>query len=65
MGLEWNDLFAALAIVCVVEGMMPFLNPSGTKRMLSKIAAMGEREMRIVGLFSMLVGLGVLYAVRS
>ena len=28
--------FAALAIVCIIEGIMPFLNPSGMKRLLSQ-----------------------------
>ncbi len=56
---------AALAIVCVIEGVMPFLSPSGTKRLLTRMAAMEEREMRIVGLVSMLVGLAILYLVRS
>ena len=65
MGFDWSDLLAALAIVCIIEGVMPFINPSGTKRLLTRMAAMEEREMRIVGLVSMLVGLAILYLVRS
>jgi uncharacterized protein YjeT (DUF2065 family) len=65
VGFQWSDLLAALAIVCVIEGVMPFINPSGMKRLLSRMAAMEEREMRIVGLVSMLVGVAVLYLVRS
>lgn len=65
MGLDWTDLFAALAIVCIIEGIMPFINPSGTKRLLARMVSMEEREMRIVGLVSMLVGLAILYLVRS
>ena len=56
---------AALAIVCIIEGVMPFLNPAGMKRLLNRMAAMEEREMRIIGLVSMLVGLAILYLVRS
>jgi uncharacterized protein YjeT (DUF2065 family) len=63
--LDWSDLLAALAIVCIIEGVMPFINPSGMKRLLSRMASMEEREMRIVGLVSMLVGLAILYLVRS
>jgi len=44
---------------------MPFLNPAGMKRLLNRMAAMEEREMRIIGLVSMLVGLAILYLVRS
>ena len=56
---------AALAIVCVIEGVVPFLSPTGMKRLLTRMAAMEERKMRIVGLLSMLVGLAILYLVRS
>ena len=63
--MDWSDLLAALAIVCIIEGVMPFINPSGMKRLLSRMASMEEREMRIVGLVSMLVGLAILYLVRS
>jgi uncharacterized protein YjeT (DUF2065 family) len=65
VGLDWTDLFAALAIVCIIEGIMPFINPSATRRLLARMAAVDEREMRIVGLVSMLVGLAILYMVRS
>jgi uncharacterized protein YjeT (DUF2065 family) len=65
VGFDWSDLLAALAIVCIIEGVMPFLNPAGMKRLLNRMAAMEEREMRIIGLVSMLVGLAILYLVRS
>ena len=65
MGLDWTDFFAALAIVCIIEGMMPFLNPTGMKRLLAKLSSMEERELRLGGLFSMAVGLAILFLVRS
>ncbi|HXL97994.1 MAG TPA: DUF2065 domain-containing protein [Steroidobacteraceae bacterium] len=65
MGLDWTDLLAALAIVCIIEGIMPFINPSAVKRLLARMASMEERELRVAGLVSMLVGLAILYLVRS
>jgi hypothetical protein len=65
VALDWTDLLAALAIVCIIEGILPFINPAGMKRVLSRMAAVEEREMRIMGLASMLVGLLVLFLVRS
>jgi uncharacterized protein len=65
VGLDWTDLFAALAIVCIIEGIMPFINPSAMKRLLARMASVEEREMRIAGLVSMLAGLAILYIVRS
>jgi uncharacterized protein YjeT (DUF2065 family) len=63
--LDWTDLLAALAIVCIIEGIMPFINPPAMKRLLARMATMEEREMRIFGLASMLLGLAILYMVRS
>ena len=65
MGLDWTDFFAALAIVFIIEGIMPFLNPQGMKRLLARLAALEERELRLGGLFSMAVGLVILFLVRS
>jgi hypothetical protein len=59
-----SDLFAALALFLVLEGMAPFLNPRGMKRALAYLLEVGDRELRIAGLSSMLVGLGILYLVR-
>ncbi len=65
MGLDWTDLFAALAIVCIIEGIMPFINPGGMKRLLTRIASLEDRDMRVAGLVSMAVGLTILFLVRS
>jgi len=65
VGLDWTDLFAALAIVCIIEGVMPFINPQGVKRLLGRLASMEERELRLGGFFSMAVGLVILFLVRS
>jgi len=59
-----SDLFAALALFLVLEGMAPFLNPRGMKRALALLLEVGDRELRVAGLSSMLVGLGILYLVR-
>jgi len=64
VSVNWDDLLAALAIVCVIEGVMPFVNPNGVRRLFLKLSAFEERELRIGGLASMIVGLIVLYLVR-
>ena len=63
--LDLTDLFAALAIVCIIDGVMPFINPAGMKRLLARIAALEEREIRVAGLISMAIGLAILFVVRS
>jgi uncharacterized protein len=59
-----SDLLAALALFFVLEGIVPFLNPGGMKRALEKLLAIGDRELRIAGLGSMLVGVAILFLVR-
>ena len=64
MHLNWSELFAALAIASIIEGMLPFLNPPALRRVLQRLVAMEDRELRLGGLFSMPVGLIVLYLAR-
>ena len=59
-----SDLGAALALVFVLEGIFPFLSPGGTKRALARILAFGDREVRIAGLGSMLVGVVLLFLIN-
>jgi uncharacterized protein len=61
---RFTDLAAALALLLVIEGILPFLNPSGMKRALARLASTGDRELRIAGLGSMLVGVLILFLVR-
>jgi uncharacterized protein YjeT (DUF2065 family) len=64
MGVVWNDLLAALALVLVIEGMVPFLNPQSLRRMLETVSQLDDRTLRITGLVSMLCGVVLLYIVR-
>jgi len=64
VSVQWSDLIAALALFLVLEGITPFLNPRGMKRAMARLLEVGDRELRIAGLGSMLVGLAVLYLVR-
>ncbi|KAB7628357.1 DUF2065 domain-containing protein [Alkalilimnicola sp. S0819] len=60
----WQDLFSALALVLVLEGIMPFLSPDGLRRSLLGIARLDDRVLRVMGLGSMLLGALLLYLVR-
>ncbi|MDD3518269.1 MAG: DUF2065 domain-containing protein [Chromatiales bacterium] len=61
----WNDLLAALALLLVIEGILPFLNPGGFRQTLAQIAQMPERLLRQIGLASMILGALLLYWVRG
>lgn len=60
----WQQLFIAFALVLVIEGMMPFLNPRGMKQMMQTMASMDDKTLRIFGFVSMVLGLVLLYTVN-
>lgn len=64
MSLSLTDLLAALGLFLVLEGMAPFLNPQGVKRAFTRLLEVRDRELRIAGLGSMLVGIIILFLVR-
>jgi uncharacterized protein YjeT (DUF2065 family) len=57
----WDSLFIALALILIIEGILPFLNPAGLRKSLLLITQMDDRTMRIGGLVSMLAGIALLY----
>lgn len=63
MQFNWSALGAAFALYLVLEGIMPFINPQGLKRALLALTQMGDRQLRVAGLLSMLTGLALLHFV--
>jgi len=45
----------------VIEGLMPFVNPTVFRRALLQMATMKDQQLRMIGLFSMIVGVVLLY----
>jgi hypothetical protein len=60
----WQDLWVALSLVLVIEGLMPFLSPSRLRDTLQAMAELDDRTLRIIGLVSMVSGVLMLYLVR-
>ncbi len=60
----WNDLWVAIALMLVLEGIVPFLSPDALRRMLVTVAQMDNRALRVAGLVNMLAGVGLLYLVH-
>jgi uncharacterized protein YjeT (DUF2065 family) len=60
----WNELWIAVALMLVIEGIVPFMSPDTVRRMIVAMAQLDDRSMRIAGLLSMLAGLGLLYLVH-
>ncbi|HUJ54259.1 MAG TPA: DUF2065 domain-containing protein [Steroidobacteraceae bacterium] len=62
--MNLTDLLAALGLILVLEGIAPFVNPQAVKRALARILQVSDRELRIVGLGSMLIGVVILFVAR-
>jgi uncharacterized protein YjeT (DUF2065 family) len=60
----WQVLPAAIALVFIVEGMLPFISPNRWRAMLAMAAQMDDRMIRNIGLGSMLFGVVILYLVH-
>lgn len=52
---------AALGLMLVLEGLMPFLFPAVWRETLSKLAQLQDGQIRFVGLTLMLSGLLLIY----
>jgi uncharacterized protein len=60
----WHDLLVAFALVLVIEGILPFLNPGAWRRMMLMLSQMDNRTLRFAGLSSMTLGVILLYLLR-
>ncbi|HET7586945.1 MAG TPA: DUF2065 domain-containing protein [Gammaproteobacteria bacterium] len=60
----WKELLIAVALVLVIEGVMPFLNPAGLRRTLALLTEIDDRYIRAAGLSSMLAGVVLLYVIH-
>jgi uncharacterized protein YjeT (DUF2065 family) len=57
----WRDLAGALGLMLVLEGIGPFLSPEAMRRVFDQATRLDDTTLRIVGLCSMLIGIGFLY----
>ena len=60
----WHDLIVAVALLLVIEGILPFLNPQGLRRALLVLSQMNDNTLRFVGLTCMVAGCLILYLVN-
>lgn len=60
----WHDLLIAIALLLIIEGIFPFLNPEGLKRTMLMISQLTDHQLRFAGITSMLLGLLLLYLVK-
>ncbi|MCH9829915.1 MAG: DUF2065 domain-containing protein [Pseudomonadota bacterium] len=60
----WDDLLRALALVLVIEGLMPFAFPGRWRQILLRMASLDDKQMRTAGLIAMVAGIVLLQLVQ-
>lgn len=60
-----DDLWAALCLVAVLEGLILFAAPGAWKRAMSHLATLPEPQLRRIGAAVLALGLASLWWVRG
>ena len=56
----WTLLLGALALMLVIEGLLPFLSPAAWRRVFERATRLTDGQIRFLGLSSMIAGLAML-----
>jgi uncharacterized protein YjeT (DUF2065 family) len=55
-----QSLFLALALMLILEGLMPLLMPAAWRETFKRLMAFSDGQLRFIGLSSVLIGLVLL-----
>lgn len=59
------NLLAALGLMLILEGMLPFFSPAMWRQAFSRMIELSDGQLRFVGLGSMLIGLALFALIKS
>ncbi|MBI3900250.1 MAG: DUF2065 domain-containing protein [Gammaproteobacteria bacterium] len=59
-----HDLAVALALVLVLEGLLPFASPPMLRQALDAMSQLTDSQLRLMGFVSMLLGVLLLFLVN-
>ncbi|MEK6596134.1 MAG: DUF2065 domain-containing protein [Pseudomonadota bacterium] len=59
----WETFLIAIALMLILEGMLPFLSPQTWREAFRKLTEINDSQIRFIGLTSMLIGLALLLIV--
>lgn len=60
----WSDLLVVIALVLVLEGIIPFLAPEKFKQAMAQLSQLSGQALRIIGFVSMTLGIIFLYIIK-
>ena len=61
--MNWHDLLNAIALLLILEGILPFVSPESLKKVYKAMMQTPESSLRMIGLASIVAGLVLLYLV--
>ena len=59
-----NTLLTALALMLVIEGILPFVAPALWREAFRRVTELSDGQLRFIGLGSMLAGVLLLVLIR-
>ena len=63
--MAWTELVTAIALVFIIEGLLPFASPGRYRQMVAQVVGMSDNAIRVVGLVLIMIGLIVFTIVRN
>jgi len=60
----WKELFIAFALLLVIEGILPFINPNTWRKSLEQTSKLNNNTVRLIGFLSMMSGVILLYLIQ-
>ena len=63
--MYWTEILTAIALVLIIEGMLPFIGPGKYKQLVAQVAQLSDNQLRTFGLSAMIAGLLLLFFVRN
>ncbi|MBN6149342.1 DUF2065 family protein [Xanthomonas sp. AmX2] len=64
METSMRDLFAALCLIAVLEGLVLLVAPDAWRRMAVQLLSLPTRQVRVFGAVTLVLGLLALWIVR-
>lgn len=60
-----SDLIVAIGLVFVIEGLLYAAFPNAMRKMIEDITKLPETNIRTMGLFAVIIGFVIVWAVRG
>ena len=61
--MNWQDLLTAIALLLILEGLLPFVSPETIKKVYKTMVETPENSLRMFGFASIVAGLIMLYLI--